>query len=227
MKKTFLFLTLFFTSVFVWGGVAQAAPVYSCKEGTECYQKTDFGELYSYSSSVSNDKIVSCAIECGLCVSPQLTTCHADYEPDEVACCAPSFDGQICFEDCVLTPALIPTGANPPPLPLNPAKMRDTINNAIQLNKIGSQNVGVDPSTLTLGQIIAYSFPFLFAFAGFTLFVMIVWGGFEMLLGATDQKAQEAGKNRITWAVVGFLLLFLSYWIGQIIEIVFGINIFL
>lgn len=81
------------------------------------------------------------------------------------------------------------------------------------------------PMDYTIGALFTKAFPYLYVFGGFVLFVMLVWGGFEMLTGATDTKAQEAGKQRISAAGIGFLLLFVSYWLIQIIEIVFKINI--
>lgn len=66
---------------------------------------------------------------------------------------------------------------------------------------------------------------FLFPLAGLILFVMIVWGGFEMMTGSVNKKSVESGKQRVTSAIVGFMLLFASYWIAQIIEAVFGIKI--
>lgn len=73
-----------------------------------------------------------------------------------------------------------------------------------------------------LSQVLAYAFPL----AGLILFVMLVWGGFEILSGATTKKSLDAGKQRITSAIVGFLLLFSSYWIMRVVEIIFGVNIF-
>lgn len=64
---------------------------------------------------------------------------------------------------------------------------------------------------------------FAFPIAGLILFVMILWGGFEMLAGATS-KGKDAGKQRIQAAVIGFFLLFMSYWLAKIIGFVFGIN---
>ena len=66
-----------------------------------------------------------------------------------------------------------------------------------------------------------YAFPI----AGLILFVMLLWGGFEMLLGAADKKSIDAGKQRITAALIGFLILFTSYWIARLMEMVFGITI--
>lgn len=77
----------------------------------------------------------------------------------------------------------------------------------------------------TPGGIISRLLGFAFPLAGMILFVMIVMGGFQVLTGAGNQKATEAGRQRVTMAVVGFLLLFASYWIVQILEQIFNIKI--
>lgn len=74
------------------------------------------------------------------------------------------------------------------------------------------------------GAIVSRILLFAFPLAGLILFVMIVWGGFEMIMGATS-KGMEAGRQRVTAAIVGFILLFSSYWIMQIIQYVFGMVI--
>ncbi len=73
--------------------------------------------------------------------------------------------------------------------------------------------------------IISYILPFLFTLAGLVLFVMILWGGFEMLAGAAEPKQQEAGKQRILAGVIGFLVIFASYWLAQLLQTIFGISI--
>ncbi len=85
---------------------------------------------------------------------------------------------------------------------------------------------GVSDQLTTPGAIVSRVLQFLFPLAGLVLFVMLIWGGFEILAKSVQgTKALEAGKNRITAAVVGFLLLFATYWMAQIIEAVFGIVI--
>lgn len=73
-----------------------------------------------------------------------------------------------------------------------------------------------------LSRVMIFAFPL----AGLILFVMLVWGGFEMVQGATTKKSLDAGKQRITAALVGFFLLFMSYWIVRMVEFVFGVKIF-
>jgi hypothetical protein len=88
----------------------------------------------------------------------------------------------------------------------------------------GNNTIAADLSTP--GGIVSRLLLFLFPIAGLILFAMIVWGGFEILSGSVQgSKGIEAGKNRITAAIVGFLLLFATYWMAQIIEVIFGILI--
>jgi len=78
---------------------------------------------------------------------------------------------------------------------------------------------------LIIGNFINEALNFIFPLAGLVLFIMIVWGGFEMLTGAASKKNLDAGKQRIMAAIVGFILLFCSYWIIQIVEQITGVNI--
>lgn len=77
----------------------------------------------------------------------------------------------------------------------------------------------------TPGGIVTRALNFLFPLTGLILFLLISWGGFEILISSADSKGMEAGKNRVTAAIVGFILLFCSYWLAQIVELVFGIII--
>ncbi|HKY74116.1 MAG TPA: hypothetical protein VJ246_02270, partial [Patescibacteria group bacterium] len=91
---------------------------------------------------------------------------------------------------------------------------------AIGLNVGGKTAEGIN-----IGVIISALLPYLYVFGGLILFVMLIWGGFEMMAGAAEAKSQEAGKQRITAAVIGFVILFASYWIAQLLQILFGIQI--
>ena len=77
----------------------------------------------------------------------------------------------------------------------------------------------------TPGGIITRLLQFIFPIAGLALFVMIVAGGLQILSGASNSKSLQEGQKRVTMAVVGFLILFASYWIAQILEVIFGVKI--
>jgi hypothetical protein len=73
--------------------------------------------------------------------------------------------------------------------------------------------------------IVSRVLDFAFPLAGIILFVMIVIGGFQMVMGAGEQKAMESGRQRVTYAIIGFILLFSVYWIAQILETLLNIKI--
>jgi hypothetical protein len=88
---------------------------------------------------------------------------------------------------------------------------------------VGNKNFTPGPGFL--GKLISDLLPYALTFGGLILFVMIVSGGFTMLSSPTNPQAQESGKQRITYAVVGFIILFAAYWIMQILKIIFKIDV--
>ena len=67
--------------------------------------------------------------------------------------------------------------------------------------------------------------PNIFIFAGLVIFFLIFFGGFTILTNAGNPNKQNEGQQIITGAVIGFLVIILSYLIIQIIEIITGIPI--
>lgn len=63
--------------------------------------------------------------------------------------------------------------------------------------------------------------------AGIILLVLLIAGGFMMIAGAGsgDQKKATAAKTMVTDALIGFLVIFLSYFIIQIVEVITGFTI--
>lgn len=64
----------------------------------------------------------------------------------------------------------------------------------------------------------------IFAFAGFGLLVMIVAAGIALLTSGGDAKKIEAAKGQLTNALIGFFVVFGSYWIVKIVASVFGLG---
>lgn len=67
--------------------------------------------------------------------------------------------------------------------------------------------------------------PLFIVISGSILLIMLIYGGFQMLTSAGNPEQAQQGQKRITTALIGFLLLISAYWIIQILEVVFGINI--
>ena len=61
--------------------------------------------------------------------------------------------------------------------------------------------------------------------AGLLMFFYLIFGGFKYLTAGGDEKAVTAAKTTLTNAVIGMVIVFVSYWIIWIIQIVFGIDI--
>lgn len=95
------------------------------------------------------------------------------------------------------------------------------------LNKLNPINIGSSSADLsTPGGIISRALKFfVFPIAGLILFIVLILGGFQMLVGANNSKSLEEGKQRIASAIIGFIILFAAYWIMQLLEIIFGIRI--
>jgi len=76
----------------------------------------------------------------------------------------------------------------------------------------------------SLGGIISSLLPYIFSLVGFLLFILLVIGGYEILVSQGDSKSLERGKNRLTFAIIGFLIFFSAYFIVQIVARILGIG---
>lgn len=78
------------------------------------------------------------------------------------------------------------------------------------------------PSTNVLFQNII---PNLYLIAGLVVFFMILFGGFSIIANRGSKDKVTDGKKVISSAIIGLLVLFASYWIIQIIQVVTDIQI--
>lgn len=78
---------------------------------------------------------------------------------------------------------------------------------------------------LTIGAILSRALPLVIGFAGLGLLLMLISAGYTFMTSAGDAKKMEEGKQRLTFAIVGFVIVFGAYWLVQIIGIMFGTSI--
>lgn len=76
--------------------------------------------------------------------------------------------------------------------------------------------------TPDIATIIIRLLSYVFIIAGIGLLLMLISSGFSFLTSAGDAKKLETGKQQLTNAVVGFLIVFVAYWIVQLVGIIFG-----
>lgn len=79
----------------------------------------------------------------------------------------------------------------------------------------------------TFGALVSVLLPNLYILAGLVFLFLLIFGGFSLIMGAGggDPQQAERGKKAVTAAVVGFILIFISWWIIQIIETITGLEI--
>lgn len=76
----------------------------------------------------------------------------------------------------------------------------------------------------SLGDIVAALLPYLFAGAGLLLLLFLLYGGISLMLSRGDPKAMQSAKEKISGALIGFIIVFAAYWIVQIVGKMLGIE---
>ncbi len=90
-----------------------------------------------------------------------------------------------------------------------------TIKPPAEMAPLGSGEAGIN--TL-LSNIIGL----FFAAGALAFIIMFVWGAVQMILSGGDKEAISKARARITWSIVGVILLSLSYFIFQLLQDITG-----
>lgn len=67
--------------------------------------------------------------------------------------------------------------------------------------------------------------PNVYVASGVVIFIMILVGGFMIISNAGNRDKVADGGKIITSAIIGLLVIFASYWIIQLIQVVTGLKI--
>ncbi len=81
-----------------------------------------------------------------------------------------------------------------------------------------------NPALGNVGGIVSSAMELIFLFGGIGLLLMLLAGGFTFLTSAGDTKKLDKGKQQITNAILGFIIIFAAYWMVQILGIIFGFD---
>ena len=77
-----------------------------------------------------------------------------------------------------------------------------------------------------IGRLISVLLPNILLIAGLILLVYIIVAGFKIMQNAGSSEDMGNAKQGITAAIIGFFLIFASYFIVQLIAYLTGANIF-
>ncbi len=87
------------------------------------------------------------------------------------------------------------------------------------------QDLAPNPDLTSFGMLITAIVKNSFVLAGIISFILLIFGGFNVIVAAGDAKKAQQGKTAITGALTGLLLVLGSFWIVQIIEVVTGLKL--
>lgn len=88
----------------------------------------------------------------------------------------------------------------------------------------GDGNSGISSVPSDVPTIITNITNILFGVAGIVLVFMIISSGYKFMTSAGDPKAMAAAQAKLTNAVLGIIIMFVSYWVVKLILEFFGIN---
>jgi hypothetical protein len=76
----------------------------------------------------------------------------------------------------------------------------------------------------TPGAVVGAFVGTIFPLAGMLLLLYLIYGGYNYLLSGGDPKKTAKAQGIITTAILGFVIVFVSFWIVQIIGRILGIE---
>jgi hypothetical protein len=91
---------------------------------------------------------------------------------------------------------------------------------------VGNHVVDLSSQNTDVAGIINGLVPYIFVFAGLILLFMLIMGGLGLMTAAGNPDKIKAGQGKITAALIGFMIIFISYFVTQLVELMFGIKIF-
>ena len=76
-----------------------------------------------------------------------------------------------------------------------------------------------------LGTVFTNVVKYALGFAGIVLFILLLVGGFKFITSGGDPKAVEGAKKTLTSAILGLVLILISYLILVLISAIIGVDV--
>ena len=78
-------------------------------------------------------------------------------------------------------------------------------------------------TTTKIGDIVSLILPYVFTITGILLLVYLLMGGLQLMFAAGEPKKVQGAWGKITNAVIGFVIIFVAYWVTKLIGQIFNI----
>jgi len=89
-------------------------------------------------------------------------------------------------------------------------------------------NTGFKFSSSSIGDILGGEnglLRYIYVIAGLVLLLMLISGGIGLMTSGGNPDKMKAGYGKITSALIGFLIVFISYIVAQLLETILGVDI--
>ena len=100
-----------------------------------------------------------------------------------------------------------------------------SVQNKNPIGNIGTQPAVADWPYKNVGVFVGNIIIASMVLAGLVTFLMLVWGGVQYITSSGDKAQTESARNKMTYALIGLVIVIGSYGIIKLIEAFFGINI--
>lgn len=91
--------------------------------------------------------------------------------------------------------------------------------------KLGGQPISTKPGYHTVSGILNPVIKTVYVVSGVIILFGLIAGGLTMIANAGNPEKQQQGSKTLTASVIGFLIVFSSYWIIQVIEVITSVSI--
>ena len=81
-------------------------------------------------------------------------------------------------------------------------------------------------ATRDLGQVLGFVVTIAFVIAVLIALFFLLWGGIKWITSGGDKGGVEAARNQIIAAVIGLIIVFLSFFILNLVLGLFGLSLF-
>jgi hypothetical protein len=98
----------------------------------------------------------------------------------------------------------------------------------LNLNTIQQKGLPGFTGGQTIGDFINNSkiLDYIFGAAGIALLIYLIMGGFQLMLSRGDPKAMQAAQSKITYAVVGFVIVAIAFLLTGLLGQLLGVSVF-
>ncbi len=161
---------------------------------------------------------------CTLGGNPDPANCSRPPAPDTFFDCSIAGSPWDCYCCNYFRPFLPPPSTPRPTLPPLPTIPLPPAGTGVPIGDSFGSPIGRTVQLADLVSIILWN---AVVIAGIIMLILMIGGGIGIIVGAGRGSPEAAAKGRqaVTAAVIGFIIIFATYWIIQIVEILTGLEI--